>query len=86
MITKGRKIEDARAVFQDGKEKMPYRPIAVIHDGLEPYSEAFKKEFYVNQGRQTFELRSVSIREKARTIGSNAYITLSKIELRHNAP
>jgi transposase-like protein len=54
---------------------MPHRPIAVIHDGLESYREAFKKEFYVNRGRQTFELRSVSIREK----GKN-----NRIERLHN--
>jgi len=66
LITKGRSTEDARAIFQDAKTKLPYRPIAVIHDGLASYNDAFKKEFYQNKGRQTFEMRSVSIREKGK--------------------
>jgi len=66
LITKGRTTEDAMAVFQDAKAKLPFRPIAVIHDGLGSYTDAFKKEFYVNKGRQTFEIRSVSIRERGK--------------------
>ena len=66
LITKGRTIEDARAVFQDAKRQMPFRPIAVIHDGLDSYTDAFKKEFYNNKGRQTFDIRSVSIRERGK--------------------
>jgi transposase-like protein len=66
LITKGRSTEDARAVFQDAKSKLPFRPKAIIHDGLGSYNDAFKKEFYHNRGRQTFEMRSVSIREKGK--------------------
>src|SRR5208282_1200257 len=50
LITRGRSTEDAIAVFQDAKTKLPFRPIAVIHDGLGSYTDAFKKEFYVNKG------------------------------------
>ena len=46
LITKGRSTEDARAVFQDAKAKLPFRPKAIVHDGLGSYGEAFKKEFY----------------------------------------
>jgi transposase-like protein len=66
LITKVRTTEDARAVFQDAKSKLPFRPKAVIHDGLESYTEAFRKEFYRQQGRKTYELRSVSIRERGK--------------------
>lgn len=66
LITKGRTIEDARAVFQDTKAKLPFRPIAIAHDGLESYTDAFKKEFYRQTGRKTYELRSVSIRERGK--------------------
>ena len=66
LITKGRTTEDARTVFQDAKSKLPFRPKAVIHDGLESYTEAFRKEFYRQQGRKTYELRSVSIRERGK--------------------
>jgi transposase-like protein len=66
LITKGRTIEDARAVFQDAKAKLPFAPKAVAHDGLESYGEAFRKEFFRQRGRRTYELRSVSIRERGR--------------------
>jgi putative transposase len=66
LITKGRTTEDARAVFQDAKAKLPFRPKAVIHDGLESYTDAFRKEFYRQRGRRTYELRSVSIRERGK--------------------
>lgn len=66
LITKGRTTEDARAVFQDAKMKLPFAPKAVAHDGLESYTDAFKKEFYRQKGRRTYELRSVSIRERGK--------------------
>jgi len=66
LITKGRTTDDARAVFQDSKAKLPFRPKAVIHDGLESYTDAFKKEFYRQSGRKTYELRSVSIRQRGK--------------------
>jgi len=66
LITKGRTTEDARAVFQDAKAKLSFAPKAVIHDGLESYRDAFKKEFYHQKGRRTYELRSVSIRERGK--------------------
>jgi len=66
LITKGRTTEDARAVFQDAKAKLPFLPKTVAHDGLESYTDAFRKEFYRQRGRRTVELRSVSIREKGK--------------------
>jgi transposase-like protein len=75
LITKGRTVEDARAVFQDAKTKLPFMPKAVAHDGLGSYSEAFMKEFYRQRGRRTYELCSISIRER----GKN-----NKVERLHN--
>lgn len=66
LITKGRTTEDARVVFRDAKAKLPFRPKAVIHDGLESYTDAFRKEFYRQSGRRTYELRSVSIRDRGK--------------------
>lgn len=66
LITKGRTTEDARAVFQDAKARLPFRPKAVVHDGLESYTDAFRKEFHRQRGRRTYELRSVSIRERGK--------------------
>lgn len=66
LITKGRTTGDARAVFQDAKAKLPFRPKAIIHDGLQSYSEAFMKEFFQMKGRRTYELRSISIRERGK--------------------
>jgi len=59
-------FQDARAVFQDAKAKLPFMPKAVAHDGLESYTEAFRKEFFRQKGRRTYELRSVSIRERGK--------------------
>jgi len=60
-ISQTRKVEDARAVFQDAKSKSP-KPLAVIHDGLHSYNEAFDKEYYTMTDPRTKNVRSVSVR------------------------
>ncbi len=60
-ISQTRKVDDARAVFQDAKRKSP-RPLAIIHDGLHSYSEAFDKEYYTMESPRTRNIRSVSVR------------------------
>ncbi len=64
LISQGRTIEEAQAVFQDTKAKLQVAPIAVTHDGLETYGEAFRREFYTNKRPQTVEVRSFSIRDR----------------------
>src|SRR5216684_8978040 len=44
-ISNRREVTDARAVFKDAKKLMSKRPLAVVHDGLQSYNEAFNKEF-----------------------------------------
>jgi len=60
-ISQTRKVEDARAVFQDAKSKSP-KPLAIIHDGLHSYNEAFDKEYYTMTDPRTKNVRSVSVR------------------------
>jgi len=48
LISQRREVADARATFQDAKQKLRAMPIAVAHDGLQSYGEAFKNEFYTN--------------------------------------
>jgi transposase-like protein len=60
-ISQRREVEDARAVFQDAKSKTP-TPIAIIHDGLPSYNEAYWKEYYTMEGKRIKNIRSVSVR------------------------
>ena len=39
-------------------------PIAVTHDGIQSYGEAFRREFYTNTNPQPIEVRSDSIRDR----------------------
>jgi len=64
MISQRREVNDARAVFQDAKQKLSVMPIAVTHDGLQSYGEAFRREFYTNTKPRPIEVRSVSIRDR----------------------
>lgn len=64
LISQRREVADARAVFQDTKAKLQAMPIAVTHDGLQSYGEAFKREFYTMAAPRTVEVRSVSIRDR----------------------
>ena len=64
LISQRREVADARAVFQDAKQKLRVMPIAVTHDGLQSYGEAFRNEFYTNTTPRPIEVRSVSLRER----------------------
>ena len=64
VISQGREVEDAQRVFQDTKQKLAAMPIAVTHDGLQSYGEAFRREFYTNTAPRTIEVRSVSLRDQ----------------------
>ncbi|MGI0086465.1 MAG: IS6 family transposase [Nitrosotalea sp.] len=60
-VSQRREVNDARAVFQDAKSKMP-KPLAIVHDGLPSYNEAFWKEYYTMESPRTRNIRSVSVR------------------------
>lgn len=62
-VSQRREVSDARAVFQDAKKKMP-RPLAVVHDGLQSYNEAFNNEYYTKHGKKVQNIRSVSVRHQ----------------------
>jgi len=62
-VSQRREVADARAVFQDAKKKSP-TPIAIIHDGLHSYNEAYYKEYYEMEGKRVRNVRSVSVRHK----------------------
>ncbi|MGI0046468.1 MAG: IS6 family transposase [Nitrosotalea sp.] len=62
-VSQRREIEDARAVFQDAKRKTP-TPIAIVHDGLQSYNDAYNSEYYTKKGKQVKNIRSVSVRHK----------------------
>jgi transposase-like protein len=63
-VSKKREANDARAVFQDAKKLMVKRPLAVVHDGLHTYNEAFNREFYTNAGPRIENVRSVGQRDE----------------------
>ncbi len=60
-VSQRREVEDARAVFQDAKRKTPI-PVAIVHDGLKAYEEAYNKEYYTKEGKRVKNIRSVSVR------------------------
>lgn len=62
-ISQTRNANDARAVFQDAKTKSP-KPLAIVHDGLGSYDEAFRKEYYTLKTPRPQNIRSVSVRKK----------------------
>jgi len=39
-------------------------PIAVLHDGLQSYDEAFRKEYYTLKGPRVVDIRSVGQRDE----------------------
>lgn len=63
MVSERREVADARAVFQDQKAKTGM-PKAVIHDGLQSYNEAFKREYFTLQNPRVKNIRSVSVRNE----------------------
>jgi transposase-like protein len=62
-VSQRREVEDARAVFQDAKRKTP-KPLAIVHDGLMSYNEAYWREYYENKGPRVQNVRSVSVRHE----------------------
>ncbi len=62
-VSQRKEVADARAVFQDAKKKAPI-PIAIVHDGLPTYNEAYWKEYYTMEGKRVQNIRSVSVRHK----------------------
>ena len=60
-ISQTKNVDDARAVFQEAKARSP-KPLAIIHDGLGSYDEAFRKEFWSLGDPRTKNIRSVSVR------------------------
>ena len=63
-VSQRREVKDARAVFQDGKDLMTKRPLAIIHDGLQSYNDAITNEFYTNTGPRIENIRSVGQRDE----------------------
>jgi putative transposase len=62
-ISQRREIADARAVFQDQKQKTG-KPKAIIHDGLPSYNEAFQREYYTKKNPRVKNIRSISVRNE----------------------
>ncbi len=62
-ISQTRNTEDAQAVFQDAKRRAPI-PIAIVHDGLQSYNNAYNREYYTKKGVRVKNIRSVSVRHK----------------------
>ncbi|MEM4378288.1 MAG: transposase [Candidatus Nitrosotenuis sp.] len=62
-ISQRRETEDARAVFQDAKDKTTHTK-AIIHDGLKSYNTAFQKEYYTKKNPRVKNIRSISVREQ----------------------
>ncbi|MGB6463139.1 MAG: DDE-type integrase/transposase/recombinase [Nitrosotalea sp.] len=62
-ISQRREVEDARAVFQDAKDKTR-TPKAIIHDGLPSYDEAFQKEYFTLKNPRVKNIRSISVRNE----------------------
>jgi putative transposase len=65
-ISQKRQVADARAVFQEAKKVAPkqQKPIALVHDGLWSYDQAFQKEFHTMKNPRTMNIRSVSVRNE----------------------
>lgn len=62
-VSQRREVSDAIAVFQDAKRKTP-TPLAIVHDGLQSYNDAYNAEYYTKKGKRVVNVRSVSVRHK----------------------
>lgn len=62
-VSHRKEVEDARAVFQEAKMRVPL-PNAVVHDGWQSYDDAFRKEFWFQNRQDIKNIRSVSVRHK----------------------
>ncbi len=58
-ISQRREVRDARAVFKDAKAVGKVMPLAVVHDGLLTYNDAFNKEFWTQKNPKTQNIRSI---------------------------
>lgn len=63
-VSQRREVQDARAIFQASKRVAEAMPIAVVHDGLQSYNEAFKKEYFTLKGPGVEDIRSVGQRDE----------------------
>jgi putative transposase len=63
-VSQKREVADGRAIFQEANKIAPKKPIALVHDGLPSYNEAFQKEFYTLKNPRTMNIRSVSVRNE----------------------
>ena len=57
-IHKKREVLDARQVFAEAKQRTKNTPIAVVHDGLQSYNEAFTESYTMSNPRVT-NIRSI---------------------------
>jgi transposase-like protein len=64
MISNSRTVEDARNLFKLVKQQAKNKPECMVTDGLQSYTDAFKKEFYTNTSPQTKHLRNAGIAKK----------------------
>lgn len=66
LITKTRKVQHARKLFEDAKKHMPYRPWYIVTDGLQAYRKGISKAFWRNKSyyRKTKHVRLVRFFDK----------------------
>lgn len=63
LVSQGREIADARALFQDSKKKSTVAK-AIIRDGLRTHDEAFQKEYFKLKMPRVKNIRSISVRNQ----------------------
>jgi transposase-like protein len=61
MISNTRTVEDARNLFKTAKKHTNTKPDVMVTDGLQSYNDAFNKEFYHRQGKQSRHIRNAGI-------------------------
>jgi transposase-like protein len=59
-VSKRREIDDAKVIFQSGKQKTESNPSFIITDSLKTYEAVFRKEFSI---RRTARVKTKSIIE-----------------------
>ena len=63
-LTEKREVKDARAVFQECKERTKSKPEVIITDGLQSYRRAYNKEFYTMRKPRPEHIRSPGLRSR----------------------
>jgi hypothetical protein len=66
-ISQKRGVVDARAVFQETNKivaPQQQKPIALVHEGLGSYDEAYQKEFFILRNPRIMNIRSASVRHE----------------------